>query len=189
MLFRPLAFPNANELITVWLDADQTGRRSPGSRSDGIAARSRCRRSASGARGKRRSATSRCGRRRRRSSASRRPRKRCLIGRASASLLPVLGVRPEIGAWFSEADDAADGARVAVVSHETWAAQVRERPAHSRPGHRDQRSSPHDRRRRAAWAFRSIEDRRTIAFVASRRAGLGERRRQRIVLVSRDRSR
>ncbi|MDQ6768873.1 MAG: ADOP family duplicated permease [Gemmatimonadota bacterium] len=45
------------------------------------------------------------------------------VVRASAALLRVLGIRPELGAWFSAADDAVGGAPVAVLSHETWAAR------------------------------------------------------------------
>jgi predicted permease len=46
-----------------------------------------------------------------------------LIGRGSASLFSVLGLRPELGTWFGESDDAVGGAPVAVVSHETWMAR------------------------------------------------------------------
>ena len=45
------------------------------------------------------------------------------VGYASASLLHVLGVDPERGRWFSQAEEgteATDPARVMVVSHETW---------------------------------------------------------------------
>lgn len=45
------------------------------------------------------------------------------VGSATASLLPVLGIHVERGSWFTAADEAADAAPVAVVSHETWAAR------------------------------------------------------------------
>jgi predicted permease len=45
------------------------------------------------------------------------------IVRASASLLPVLGVKPLFGTPFTEHDDAIGGAPVALVSYETWAAR------------------------------------------------------------------
>lgn len=46
------------------------------------------------------------------------------IIRASASLLPVLGVRAEIGSGFTADEDAVGGAPVAMVSHETWVARL-----------------------------------------------------------------
>lgn len=42
------------------------------------------------------------------------------IMRASASLPSVLGITPEIGRGFTAAEDAVGGAPVALVSHETW---------------------------------------------------------------------
>jgi len=45
-------------------------------------------------------------------------------GAATASLLPLLGVRPELGRWFLPGEEASragdDGAAVAVVSYELW---------------------------------------------------------------------
>jgi putative ABC transport system permease protein len=45
-------------------------------------------------------------------------------GAATASLLPVLGVRPALGRWFQPEEEASiagdDGAAVAVISHELW---------------------------------------------------------------------
>jgi predicted permease len=46
-----------------------------------------------------------------------------IVGEASASLLRVLGVHPALGSWFAESDNTTGGARVAVVSYETWVAQ------------------------------------------------------------------
>ena len=46
-----------------------------------------------------------------------------MVGTASASLLPVLGIHVERGSWFTESDEALGAAPVAVVSHETWAAR------------------------------------------------------------------
>jgi predicted permease len=43
-----------------------------------------------------------------------------VVAHASASLLSVLGVHPERGAWFTSTDDVVHGAPVVVVSHETW---------------------------------------------------------------------
>jgi predicted permease len=45
------------------------------------------------------------------------------VGEASASLFSVLGIHPEVGAWFIAADDVGGGAPVAVISHEMWAAR------------------------------------------------------------------
>lgn len=44
------------------------------------------------------------------------------IVRASASLPGVLGIRPQLGAWYSDSVDAIGGPPVAVMSHETWTA-------------------------------------------------------------------
>jgi predicted permease len=44
-----------------------------------------------------------------------------LVVRASRNLLPVLGVPPALGRWFSQEEDAAGaGAHVAVISHQLW---------------------------------------------------------------------
>ena len=46
---------------------------------------------------------------------------RVRTGRATASLFPVLGVRPAFGRFFTEAEDAGpDGTRVAVLGHGLW---------------------------------------------------------------------
>jgi putative ABC transport system permease protein len=45
------------------------------------------------------------------------------VGRASASLLPTLSIRPALGAWISSADDVVGGAAVTVVGYETWIAR------------------------------------------------------------------
>ncbi len=42
------------------------------------------------------------------------------VVRASASLFTVLGVKPVLGAWFTESENVAGGARAAVVSREMW---------------------------------------------------------------------
>ncbi|HTE46179.1 MAG TPA: ABC transporter permease [Gemmatimonadaceae bacterium] len=46
------------------------------------------------------------------------------IIRASASLLPILGVRPELGRGFTEEEDAIGGAPVALIGHEAWVARL-----------------------------------------------------------------
>src|SRR6185436_1741966 len=42
------------------------------------------------------------------------------VARASATLFPTLGVRPALGAWFTDADDVIGGPPVTVVGFETW---------------------------------------------------------------------
>lgn len=47
--------------------------------------------------------------------------RRLPVGYATASLFPLLGVHPELGHFFTEAEDATAGAeRVAVISYEMW---------------------------------------------------------------------
>jgi putative ABC transport system permease protein len=48
---------------------------------------------------------------------------------ASASMLPVLGVRPELGRGFTRDEDDIGGPRVALVSHEAWVARMASDPA------------------------------------------------------------
>src|SRR5438093_7187008 len=40
--------------------------------------------------------------------------------RASASLFPLLRVKPKLGRWFTEAEDTFGGDRVAVIAHRLW---------------------------------------------------------------------
>ncbi len=47
-----------------------------------------------------------------------------MVGTASASLLPVLGIHVERGSWFTDSDEKLGAAPVAVISHETWAARL-----------------------------------------------------------------
>lgn len=49
------------------------------------------------------------------------PPERLFVGLASASLLPVLGVRPELGRFFLLEEEGRGAARVAVLSHAFWA--------------------------------------------------------------------
>jgi predicted permease len=49
--------------------------------------------------------------------------RRAVVGHASASFFPLLGVRPAVGRFFTGREDSAAGAeRVAVISHSTWQA-------------------------------------------------------------------
>ncbi|MEX2151961.1 MAG: ADOP family duplicated permease [Gemmatimonadaceae bacterium] len=41
-------------------------------------------------------------------------------GSATASFAPLLGIRPALGRWFLPGEDGLSGARVAVLSHESW---------------------------------------------------------------------
>jgi hypothetical protein len=54
------------------------------------------------------------------------------VGAASASLLPVLGVRPALGRWFLPGEEASlageDGASVAVISHDLWQGRLGRSP-------------------------------------------------------------
>ncbi len=52
-----------------------------------------------------------------------------MVGNASASLLPVLGVHVERGSWFTDSDEAAGAPPVVVMSHETWAARFGSDPS------------------------------------------------------------
>lgn len=47
---------------------------------------------------------------------------------ASATMLQVLGLRPELGRFFLPAEDVVGGPRVAVLGHETWVARYRRDP-------------------------------------------------------------
>ena len=40
--------------------------------------------------------------------------------RASTSLAPMLGIRPRLGRWFADGEDARGGPRIAVLAFETW---------------------------------------------------------------------
>jgi putative ABC transport system permease protein len=123
VLFRPLAFPNANELITVWLTRPRW-KTIPGlaKRWDrGTVALPSFRRWRAAQRsfvdvGAWESMSAMVG------DASSSPDE-MLVARATASLFAVLGLHPELGSWFSESDDVSAGAPVAVVSHETWVAR------------------------------------------------------------------
>ncbi|NOT09183.1 MAG: ABC transporter permease [Gemmatimonadales bacterium] len=42
------------------------------------------------------------------------------VGRATASLMPLLGVRPALGRWFLPGDDGVGAARLIVLSFEAW---------------------------------------------------------------------
>lgn len=42
------------------------------------------------------------------------------VGRATASLTPLLGTRPALGRWFLPGEDVRDGRRLAVLSFESW---------------------------------------------------------------------
>lgn len=45
---------------------------------------------------------------------------RIRVGLYSASLLPTLGVQPELGRWFTAEEDVPDGPAVALLSHALW---------------------------------------------------------------------
>ena len=45
---------------------------------------------------------------------------RVRVGMYSASLLPTLGVQPELGRWFTPEEDVAGGPAVAILSHGLW---------------------------------------------------------------------
>ncbi len=123
VLFRPLAFPDADRLTTVWLTRPRwktnpalSARWDRGTLSLTVYRDWRASQTsfANVAVWMRRSAVV---------GGSTAPEEVSIV-LASASLLPTLGIRPELGAWFSAADDIVGGAPVAVVSHETWAART-----------------------------------------------------------------
>jgi len=122
VLFRPLAFPNADALITVWLTRAQwkkipglSKRWNHGEISLPAFRQWRARQTSFTDVAVWDATSAIVGE-------STSPQE-MLVGRASASLFPVLGIQPEIGAWFTASEDVAAGAHVAVVSHETWDAQ------------------------------------------------------------------
>ncbi len=51
-----------------------------------------------------------------------------LTVQASASMLQVLGLRPELGRYFVPGEDVVGGARVAVLTHEAWVARYHRDP-------------------------------------------------------------
>jgi predicted permease len=123
VLFRPLAFPKADELMTVWLTRP-AWKTIPGIEKrwdQGTLSLPSFRRWRSTQRsfvevGAWESMSAMVGD----ASSS---VEEMMIGRATASLFPTLAINPEIGSWFSDSDDVQAGPPVAIVSHETWVAR------------------------------------------------------------------
>lgn len=127
VLFRPLAFPGADRLVTVWRtrpDLRTTPGRSANWDRFGLSMRNlrtwRAAQRSFSSIGAWTTTTTIV--------ATDGGAEELKVVHATASMLPTLGVQPELGRNFSSAEDAAGGEPVALVSHETWATKLGEDP-------------------------------------------------------------